>query len=64
MIKIYYLYEANGKWWESFKEFRSRTKALRFLYGTMKRYIIQGWECTNPEDNDYLNYKFNPENKR
>lgn len=60
MITIYYIYQAlNGVWCEDYIIFYDRVKALRFLYGTAHKYIIQGWKCERDEDNDYLNYKWN-----
>lgn len=61
MIKIYFM-DAFKR--EDYIIFFDVKKALRFLYATAKKYIIIGWTCDNPEDNDYLNYKFRPELKR
>lgn len=61
MIKIYYV-DQYGR--EDYIIFYDVKKALRFLYGTMKKYIISGWVCDRDEDNDYLNYRFRPELKR
>ena len=64
MIKIYYMYEKFGIWYEDYIIFWDVKKALRFLYATAKKYVIISWETENPEDNNYLNYKFRPEKKR
>ena len=60
MIKINYIYKGklSGIWYEDYIIFYDVKKALRFLYGTRDKYIIQSWECDNPEDNNYLNYRF------
>ncbi len=61
MIKIYFIrkIEHNGKWVSDYKIFHDRVKALRFLYATAHKYVIESWECDDPEDNKYLNYNFN-----
>ncbi len=66
MIKIYYLYKGgiSGKWYEDYRIFKDRYKALRFLYATVDKYVITGWECKREEDHEFLNYKFRPELKR
>ena len=60
MIIIYFMYQSvkDLKWYEDSKIFYDVKKALRFLYATQRKFIITGWECENPEDNDYLNYRW------
>ena len=66
MIKIYYVYKGkiSGTWYEDYKIFYTKEKALRFLYATCNKFIIDGWICEDSDDNDYLNSRFRPELNR
>ena len=41
------------------REFHDVKSALRFMYLMKnKGYFILGWQCDDPEDNDWLNRRF------
>ena len=41
------------------KLFNTKQCALRFMYAMKsKGYIIKGWKCEDPCDNDWLNRRF------
>ena len=41
------------------KEFQNVKSALRFMYSMRsKGYFITGWQCDDPEENEWLNRRF------
>lgn len=39
--------------------FRTKECALRFMYAMRgKGYLVTGWVCDDPEDNEWLNRRF------
>ena len=44
---------------EIIKEFHNAKSALRFMYAMKsKGYLIMGWRCDDPLDNEWLNRRF------
>lgn len=41
------------------REFHNKKTALRFMYMIRNQgYLILGWRCEDPEDNEWLNKRF------
>lgn len=59
MITVYYCYKkkSNGIWYRSYKEFRDREKALRFMKSIdspKKESFVTQWVCDDYMDSEWL----------
>lgn len=54
MIEVFILGDNKYK-----HQFKTAQMALRFMYSMKsKGYMVQGWSCDDPEDNEWLNRRF------
>lgn len=64
MIKVWYVYGRNGRWYNDCRSFSQASKAIRFAYMMSKKgYIIHDFECDDRYIREYCLIKFDITNQ-